>query len=538
VQTLSYDSGEAWFDVGPWRLAFRVFTEENLYTPDPKRCRVCESPEGWDITADRFAWAGGQQSRDGEFVANVRRVQDGISWVVAAAMPARIKTLSALVRGAPRGEAMDARLTWTPLDASGALLAYPAPMKLPVFALRHGPDDCTVLASEDEAVRGKAAAFIPEADGVLIEAHHYLDARAWGCRAASPAWRLTRCSDPGDALRRRMRIMEDRWGLRPWGERRDVPDWARRVCLVLNLHGAHWTGFVFNDYDRQLEILRHVCERIEGGRVLAFLAAWDGRYNYNWPRYEPDKALGGVQGFQRLIEGAHSLGVHVVPQFGATSANRAFLPPALYDCGFRDAYGNPWVKPLDWDMDRMPETYRIMANIGHPGFRRFLVDKVCAVADRFGVDGAFLDINQMWHNDPNYSAVEGHLAFAEEMHARYDDFLVFGEGWYDGIMKAYPLAHQSHTMPQAHAEVFSRYCRMTYHLTHPAPGRGSTGVYEHGFLTPFTPDPDLDVIPAVAFVEDTLARHADEVDRCIEVAKSYGRRTGVIRVGGADAAMP
>jgi len=186
------------------------------------------------------------------------------------------------------------------------------------------------------------------------------------------------------------------------------------------------------------------------------------------------------------------------------------------------------VKQLDWDMDRMPETYRIMANVGHPGFRRFLLDKTIGIVERYGVDGIFLDINQAWFNDPSFSPVEGHHAFAEELLRRFDDFLLFGEGWYDGIMPAYPLVHQHHTLPEEHVDVFTRYCRMTYHLTHPAPGRGSTGVYERGFLPPEVPDPDRDIIPAIAFVEDTLSEHAREVNRRIEIAKQYGKRTGIL----------
>ena len=33
--------------------------------------------------------------------------------------------------------------------------------------------------------------------------------------------------------------------------------------------------------------------------VLAYLAAWDGRYNYNWPRYEADERMGGADGLRK-----------------------------------------------------------------------------------------------------------------------------------------------------------------------------------------------------------------------------------------------
>ena len=62
----------------------------------------------------------------------------------------------------------------------------------------------------------------------------------------------------------------------------------------------------------------------------------------------------------------------------------------------------------------------------------------------------------------------------------------------------------------------------------PAPGRGSTGVYESGFGVPFVPDPQHDIIPAIAFVEDTLDDHKDYIDEVIEVARRYGRRKGIL----------
>ena len=529
MQTLSFDFNERWFDVEPWPMAFRVFTEVNVYTPDPARSQVRQTPEGWVIEADRYAWAGGQQTREGRFAARLHRLEHGIGWTIEAAMPERIKTLTALVRGVPRGDLLTRRLGFSPLPpGTDEICQYPTTMRVPVFGVRHAPGDCTIVASDDAAVRAKTVAFRPEGEGLLVEIHHHEDARQWSTHLTAPPWRMTRAADPGDALKRRMDLMESQWGLKPWEERPDVPDWARAVCLVLNLHGAHWAGFVFNTYAQQLEIIRYVCERIDGRHVLAFLPGWDGRYNYNWPRYEPDEAMGGADGLRRLVQGAHEMGAHLIPQVGATSVNRAFLPPALHDCAFRDAYGNPYVKQLDWDMDRTPETYRLMANIGHPGFRRFLLDKVAGITERFGTDGIFLDINQTWHNDPAHSPVEGHRAFADELHERFDEFLLFGEGWYDGIMGAYPLSHQDQTALEAHEEIFDRYCRMTYHLCHSAAGRGSTGVYERGFSPPFVPDPELEIIPAIGFVEDTLPRHADEVDRRIEVSKAYARRKGIL----------
>jgi hypothetical protein len=237
--------------------------------------------------------------------------------------------------------------------------------------------------------------------------------------------------------------------------------------------------------------------------------------------------MGGEQGLKRLVKGAHQLGVHVIPQLGAQSANRAFLPRHLHSTAFQDAYGNTYVKPIEWDNDRIPDTYRINANLGHPAFRRFLLGKILALKKRFGFDGVFLDINMAFHNDPRFHITEGHRALAEELTGRFSEFLMFGESWYDGLMPAYPLVHTATPLTRWH-EVFEQYCRTTYHLYHPAPGKGSTGVYESGFSSPFVPDPDRDIIPCIAFVDDTLERHRGYIGKVIEAARRYGRRKRIL----------
>lgn len=527
MQPFCFEFGDRYFEFGPWQIAFRVYTESNAYTPEPEAIRVSRQGSRTVLEADSFGWAGLQKTMPGRFRAEIRHEGQELSWHVEASHPERIKGTTAYVRGLAAGEVADRYFNFVPLgEGLHDLLQYPMYLKLPVYFIRHGEGDYTFALSEDDEVRAKTFAAQLDGDGVVLELHHHEDARKWSTEHRSPRWQLGTTANPPDILARRMQLMEEKWGLRAWQERTDVPDWAREVCLVLNLHGAHWTGFVMSDYAQQLAIIRHVCAQIEGRHVLAFLPAWDGRYNYNWPQYEPDEEMGGAEGLLRLVQGAQALGVHVIPQIGAQSANRKFLPPALHDCAFQDGYGNTYVKPVEWDRDRLPDTYRVNANLGHPGFRQFLFDKICGLKERFGFDGIFLDINQGFHNDPRFHVTEGHWELAERLHRRYDDFLVFGETWYDGLMPAYPLVHIG-ALEQWN-EIFEKYCRVTYHLYHPAPGKGSTGVYDCGFRSPFVPDPDRDVIPAIAFVEDTLADHQDHVTAVIESALRYGRRKGIL----------
>jgi len=531
MQPFNFEFGDKYSEIGPWQIAFRVYSECNAYTPAPDALERKRAAGKTVITADRFAWAGLQQSMPGSFRAEIVEDGDQFELSIEAELPERIKGTTAYIRGIPRGEVSVGNFRFEPLSQRrNDLLQYPkiSQCRFPMLFLKHGAHDYTFALSADREVRQKTFAAQFPGKQVLLELHHHEDARKWSTHQKTPVWHFGKTKNPPEIIARRMQLMEDAWGLQPWETRPDVPDWARQICLVLNLHGTHWTGYLYNDYARQLEIIRHVAERIDGRHVLAFCPAWDGRYNYNWPQYEPDPAMGGAPGLQKLVAGAHALGVHVIPQIGAQSANRKFLPQALHNIAFQDAFGNPFSKQVDWDNDRMGEAYRVDASLAHPGFRQFLIDKVCGLRKRFGFDGIFMDINQVFHNDSRFSITKGHCDFARQLHERFDEFLVFGESWYDGIMPAYPLTHCSKGRFARWNEIFEKYCRVTCHLVHPAPGRGSTGVYEAGFTTPVVPDPDADVIPALAFVEDTLKEQGKAIDRHIEIAKKYGRRKGII----------
>ncbi|MBN1671498.1 MAG: hypothetical protein JXR37_10720 [Kiritimatiellae bacterium] len=531
MQPFNFEFGERYVAIGPWQIAFRVYSEFNVYTPAPDALEQKRDAGKTVITADRFAWAGLQQSMPGSFRAEIVEKGDEFELAVEAELPERIKGTTVYVRGIPKGEISVGTFRFEPLgERRNDLLQYPkvAQCRFPLVFLKHAKADYTFALSTDAEVRQKTFAAQFPGEGVLLELHHHEDARKWSTHQQTPVWQFGKTKNPPDIVARRMRLMEDQWGLEPWETRPDVPDWARRICLVLNLHGTHWTGYVYNDYARQLAIVRYVADRLGGRHVLAFCPAWDGRYNYNWPQYEPAAAMGGEAGLKGLVAGAHACGVHVIPQIGAQSANRTFLPQGLHNSAFQDAFGNPFSKDVDWDNDRMGDTYRVDATLAHPGFRQFLLDKVCSLNERFGFDGIFMDINQVFHNDSRFHITEGHLDFARRLHERFAEFLVFGESWYDGIMPAYPLTHCAKGKFAQWNEIFEKYCRVTYHLVHPAPGRGSTGVYEAGFAAPIVPDPDADVIPALAFVEDTLAGHAAEISQAIEIAKTYGKRKGII----------
>ena len=79
-------------------------------------------------------------------------------------------------------------------------------------------------------------------------------------------------------------------------------------------------------------------------------------------------------------------------------------------------------------------------------------------------------------------------------------------------------------IPMYHVGVGSRlqpYARYFQHLSHPAPGRGSSGVHEAGFgrFDPVTLSLSPNAIPTLNVVDDTFAKYRDVMAAVIAKAK-------------------
>ena len=95
---------------------------------------------------------------------------------------------------------------------------------------------------------------------------------------------------------------------------------------------------------------------------------------------------------------------------------------------------------------------------------------------------------------------------------------------YDALLAFLPV-FQVFT-PTAYPAAMQKYARTFYHLSHPAPGRGSTGVHESGFGHWNPQDLSMAnplVIPTLTVVDDTWDRYREQMLAVIEVAKKWNR---------------
>ena len=524
----SFDFPEPAFQFRGYRFSFLLFTSENTYALDPDTMRVEGSGDHPALKCEGLTWAGGQERADGSVTVEFSFDAGVISWRVFAKMDRPIKSITSVIRDVPLGPIS---LGGGPLiDPKGddAVGGYPfcagdlhgdevpTSMSTPVAVVQAGERDFWWISMVDPVVRPKRFYFQTGPSAYRVEAvyeHH-----AWhdDTEILTDAWRIGRAQSFEAAMASHMEVIEFTHHLAPWETRTDVLPWMRDIALVVTLHGMHYTGFIFNDYAKQFEILTWIGKRFDARRALVFLPAWDGRYYWDYPNYAPHKRMGGEAGFKALVAGAQSLGFKIMPMFGANAANRnapswRSLAPAQTIKLDGNAYNIDWV---DWNNDRHQDGWLAYMNLGAEAWRRHLEMRIGDCIETYGVDAYFLDIVGGHVNSTTGDMHEGTRALVRNLRETYPKVAVVGEMPYDALHGFIPM-YQAGYAPR-----WEKYSRYYSHLSAPAPGRGSSGVHESGFskfdestlgLSPHR-------IPTLQVVDDTFTAHQREMEAILQLA--------------------
>jgi len=530
----SFDFPEPAVVFGDHRFSFLIFTDENTYALDRSRMRATGTGEALELACDGFVWAGGQEHAPGKLTAVFSRQAATIDWRITVEMDRPIKSVTTVIRDVPRGrvavgggqliETKDGDLVAGYPFGAGDLHNFEVTsMTTPVAVVETADHDFLYLTTLDRLVRPKRYYFQAGERVFRAEAVYEHDAWRNDRRIEVPGWRLGRAPSLEEAVASHMQHIEQAFALQPWESRGDVPAWMRQIALVTTLHGMHYTGFVFNDYARQLEILRWIATRIPAERVLVFLSAWDGRYYWDYPNYVVPSRMGGEAAFHRLISEARQLGFKMMPMFGSNAANRrqpvwpTIAGAATYKID-DDLYNLNWV---DWNNDRHQDGWLTYMNLGADVWRNHLEGRIAEIIERFGIDAYFLDIVGGHVNSTTGDMHGGTKRLVDNLRAKYPSVACVGEMPYDALHGFIPM-YQAGGGPR-----WRKYSRFFHHLSAPAAGRGSSGVHEWGF-SPFNQETlglSATAIPTLQVVDDTFKSYRDTMAAIIARAKA---RAGIL----------
>jgi hypothetical protein len=537
-QKFSFDFPEPAVAFEGFSFAFRVFTAENTYALDRDAMTIATTDRALRLTCNRFVFAGGQLGTAGRLTAHLALRDDAVVCDVEAEMDRPIAAVATVVRGVPRGRLSAGGAPFFDPHDDEVLLGYPfsgsdlfgpqgnGGLTTPLVFVERPDGTVCAISARDDRVRTKRFYLQPGEHGYRVEC--LVEAEAWKPynRLVTPTWHIAAGTTVAAAAAAHYGHVANAFGVLPWDTRPDVPAWMKRTALVVTLHGMHYTGYVFNDYPRMREILRWIATRIPADRVLAFLAAWDGRYYWDYPLYKASDRMGGERGLASLVSDAQALGFAVMPMFGANTANRrlpmfATIADAATERVDGDRFDLNWV---DWNNDRHQDGWLSYMNLGVASWRTWLSDRIADAIDRYHVDAYFLDIAGGWVNNPKADMHDGIRLLVEGLRRRFPRVAAVGEMHYDALLGIIPMYHSfGQTIVTEHVQ---RYGRFFQHLSHPAPGRGSSGVHESGFnrWNPQTLSLTDSTIPTLNIVDDTFDAHRAEMDAVIQAAR---RRAGL-----------
>lgn len=539
VYDFSFDPNDPLFILPDWpgvRWGIQVFTTVNLYGLAPERTRIIPGENRLHLVCDQLSWAGQQQRQAGRVEADLRIEGDVFSWRIQAWHAEPIKSIKLMLWGLPtealaKGwwHATTARDTALhPTPTSPLRWRYPWPEWQTAWACAGDQQQAVCFSVRDEQVRAKRLyVFMPPYNDMepIVEVLCDEDARHWDTHFAAPPIHVRRCAEAAHIqadFEAHLAHLEKSFNLLPWEQRTDIPAWIHDIRLVLNLHGQHWTGYVFNTFDQMADRLRFVVQHIPGDSILAYIPGWEGRYYYVYPHYSPGEAMGGAEAFGRLMATARDLGVHVMPMFGANGANVQVFSN-WEQAAFRNTT-NRYVKLIncpDWDLDRLGEGDQVFLNPGESGYRQHLFDQVSQMVETYDLEGVFLDTSACWFNDPRFSLYEGYQVLLASLRGRFPNLLIAGEGWWDALLGIFPVNQSWLGMERRYRfpQVLTRYARALGHLAEGTPGYGSTGVHERGYFPSVANDPAEGHIPSLGIVDDTFEKDRDEIVRICQMAK-------------------
>ena len=525
----SFDFPEPSVAFDTLRFGFLVFTDENTYGLDASKMQADVTAERMRLTCNGFVWAGGQQKANGSLTATFTKVGDTIEWDAEVTMDRPVKTVTAIVRGVPRGQLSLAGGGFSDPRDNEVLGGYTfgagdlhgpgsaAAMVTPLAVVQAGANDFFFLSSLDDQVRPKRFHFQPGESTYRVELVYEHQAWRNDRTVKVPRWRVGRATSFEAAVAPHFAHIERAYRLPTWKSRDDAPKWLQDVGLVTTLHGMHYTGFMFNDYAKQLEILRWMATQIEPARVLVFLAAWDGRYYWEYPNFTADARMGGEAGFRTLIKEGQRLGFRLMPMFTTNAANRN-LPSwaGIKDASTMKVEGNVYnIDWVDWNNDRHQDGWLTYMNLAVPSWRNHMVGRIADAVDRYGIDAYFLDIVGGHVNSTNGDMHDGTRQMILELRKRYPKVVCVGEMPYDALYEFIPMFHTGG------GARWQKYAKFFQHLSAPAPGRGSSGVHEAGFqrFNAETLNLSPNAIPTLQVVDDTFTTHRDVMAAIIRRAK-------------------
>jgi len=538
AQDLSYKLNNQIFSVQDTRsgLCYKASVEvnslENVYTV-PEGALV---PTQSGYAASTLVWANTEHV-DGGIAVGLSELTDGTAFSVKATLPLPIRSVKLRLDELPLGTLITLTDEDKEITEYGRISRYPEGWRtlstpLLVFALADGR--YLYIRCLDTTVNAKTFFMKKVGDGMRVDIVQEQDGTVLAPEFTVPTVEVGVVDDVEVIYDRQSDTIKKTYGLDEYEHCTIKPVWLDDISLVVTMHMQAFTGYIFHTYEQAYEDVARLCEMIDGKRILVYMAGWEGRYYYKYGDYTPDERMGGAEKLKECVAKMQALGCKVMAMYGINIVNKNLAPVkdiieqtefvtmggGRHHCGSVN-----WEGAHHYDFGEHAQL-----NVAHPLWQDNLYRQIKWVTDEFGFDGAFLDIAACYTNDRHCKLYEGVVEFCDRLRTIKPNFLVSGEGYYDGLSRAMPLFQSGHTDGWLHyhdrvsEKLFTRFSREFAHLNIGDPSRGSTGVHEQGTNTDWRTPVRKGIIPTLSLVENSIGEAPEKVALIVEDAKEYARR--------------
>ena len=515
-------------------LSVEVFSFDNVF--HPKHGSFKE--EDGTLVSHQIIWGGTEEIKDAFVKLKIKNENQKYVFNLEAQLDQKIRETKLRFDNLPLGNLISSINGEHVTKEYGEIINYPEGWRSPITPLlvfRINEHKYLYFRSLDNQVRQKRFYIKKTGENTMtVELLYEENGKDMTNHVIVPAWEYGYAETKEEIYQEQIKFLEETYHYVKYEDRKDVPSWFKDVSLIVICHMEHWTGHIFHTYEQALKDFKVLAKYIEPKRILFYIPGWEGRYYYKYGNFTADERLGGPEKLKEFIDGVHELGGHVLSMVGLITAS-SYLP------GYEE-----WGKPsevvlasgstfnhgsCDWEGGRHYDCHiNGVLTPTAPGWQKKILEEIIRSTKEYRFDGMFLDIAAAYNNDARYEITKGVFEVAKKLNETFDDYLVSGEGFYDGLMMSMPLFQSGHTDGLMHyhdsvyEDMFSNYAREFSHLCLADFSRGSTGVHELGVNSTDNKTPyRKGLIPTLTLVSETLDQSLDQVLEVIEDAKRYAK---------------
>lgn len=531
VQDLSYVLNNAHFeldDIKDAKVSFEVFSLDNVFT----LINVLSLNKSKEFNGDKLFWANIEPINA---LYNGKIFDNKISFSVNA--PFKVRSIKVRFDNLPLGKLISLTDSDKEINESGCYFDYPEGWRhlshpLLIFELEN--KKYLYIRTLDTTVCRKTFFVKKENNKLRVDVVQEKPATKFSESFDMPLVEYGICDSKEEILIKQSEYMEKTYSLKKYEENELVPNWLRNISLVATVHMQAFTGYIFHTYSDVYKDIEKLSKYINPENILVYLAGWEGRYYYKYGDFSADERMGGEEALKGCVSKLHKLGCKVIAMYGMNTANKS-LPniSKIYKEAQSQSITGEGIGSVtvDWDGSHHYDFKEFVnLNIAHPLWANELFNQIKENTLKYDFDGVFIDIAASYVNDKKYSLFEGIVDFCNKIRTIKPDFLVAGEGFYDGLLKAFPLFQSGHTDGDLNyhdrlgEEVFTKYAREFAHLCLGDPSRGSSGVHELGTNTIYNVPLRKGIIPTISLVENSIDDTNPRFNEIIKTAVEYKKQ--------------